>query len=46
MDVVDAIGELECELGSVEMLMGEVRRVEIDPERRLYDRPPREPCAS
>ena len=33
VDVVDAIGELECELRRVEALVREVTRVEVDPER-------------
>ena len=32
VDVVDAIGELESELGGVQVLVGEVRGVEIDTE--------------
>ena len=39
MDVVDAIGELERELGSIEMLMGEVRRVELKPRVSGFDFP-------
>ena len=33
MDVVDPVGELERELRRVEELVGEVARVEVDPER-------------
>ena len=33
MDVVDAVRELERELRRVEELVGEVARIEVDPER-------------